>query len=65
MTILLRGQNVSLKLLRERHNCHPDRNAVQWRDLRFLFLVLHQIVQRFTGAIGWPALQLNARWNSG
>jgi hypothetical protein len=22
---------------------------------------LHQMVHRFTGAIGWPALQLNAR----
>ncbi len=25
----------------------------------------HQIVQRLTGAIGWPVLQENARWNSG
>ena len=25
----------------------------------------HQMVQRLTGAIGWPAFQENARWNSG
>src|SRR5580692_9460951 len=45
MTILFAWvKYFSLRLLRVQKNCHPDRSAAQWRDLRFFSRYSHTLI---------------------
>jgi hypothetical protein len=48
MTILWRGKYLSLKLLRARQNCHPDRSEAKWRDLRFFSEYSHTLFSPYS-----------------